>query len=170
MSKTRTVSLVAGESPTPGRCFICNSQDRVVTMRRQFRWAPKWVYLGLIVTILLAVILEGAMQRTATVEMPTCGRCRRRWFWSELGFMVVSVASFIAVVTAPFIAAESLQQSVGILAGSLLLGFLWVVLMLGAREVLLAPNQVRCISISRQHQLVLQVPSRSSVAPPMGTA
>ncbi|MEZ0230350.1 MAG: hypothetical protein ACAI25_17135 [Planctomycetota bacterium] len=74
-----------------GRCWTCGTDEGVFAKRRRFIYTPSWIYIFVVLFLLLALIFILAFQKTVWLAIPTCSRCRWRWFFSELGFALVAV-------------------------------------------------------------------------------
>lgn len=86
--------VLSGNGQLPAVCMKCGTHDGIVRRMKTFRWTPVWVrYL---IFCAIGAILMFVTAKLATLEVPLCASCDRRWEVARK----VSAGGVVAVVAA----------------------------------------------------------------------
>src|SRR4051794_22098981 len=86
----------------PPRCIKCNSPDNLKWNVRNLTWAPPYLYFVLLLGRRPALIFLLIFQNKATIQVATCGPCRKKiltqrliaWGIFLLGLLAIPLAIY----------------------------------------------------------------------------
>jgi hypothetical protein len=91
-------ALVLSHDPDlPAVCMKCGSHDDIMREPRMFTWRPLWTRFLVVCGVGLIVMF--IMQQRASLEIPLCPACTKRWSSARTAQVAGIVAIIIAFVT-----------------------------------------------------------------------
>ena len=101
-ARLEQAALVLSHDPDlPAVCMKCGSHDRITREPRILHWQPVWSRFLLICGI--GVILMFLVRQSASLEIPLCPPCTKRWSTGRTARVLGIVAIVIAFATRIFL-------------------------------------------------------------------
>jgi hypothetical protein len=111
-------ALVLSHDPDlPAVCMKCGSHDRITREPQIFHWQPVWSRFLLICGI--GVILMFLMRQSASLEIPLCPPCTKRWSAGRTARVLGIVAIVIAFATRIFLGLDHNRLGIGIVLATI---------------------------------------------------
>jgi hypothetical protein len=101
---TRSGSDLAVEknAPLPDVCVKCAAREGITRKRRLFTYYPPWILATLFVPragVLVLLVLYIVLRKIGHLQVPLCGRCRRRWNGATAAWALSLVGLFALLAT-----------------------------------------------------------------------
>jgi hypothetical protein len=120
------------------------------------------VYIGLLGGLLPLVILSLVCRRQASLTLPLCGPCRKRWLVADISYGLFAVIGLFALPGLCAVVGQVLDPGSGVAIG-ILLGFLaWVVGMVIFNYAIVVRAQITSKYIENDF-VTLRLPNPSAV-------
>ncbi len=144
------------ELPDDG-CMICGGHDGLAGRYKKFQYTPSWIYITILISLLITIILAAILRKNATMDVPLCDRCQKRW---TMGTVLVWSWGLGGLFLIPgiFAGIGSVLSRDGGPLGMILGFFVWLIGLFVVSTFLVAKWQIKCKLIDDAGNVTLNVP------------
>lgn len=148
----------------PDLCMFCGAPATRDVLRK-FSWHPKWVWILVLASWLIALILAMVLTKRMTVRVPTCSEHEgvwRRRMWIVLGsFLGLAAFGVVAAVAVEHLNQQNNDLGGWICGGSGLLFVAWLIFVLvlseqGVRPKVITKYEITLVGVSEEFAAALK--------------